>query len=159
MLDCPDDFHSENRSFSALKKQVTDGRTIQPTNGRINQRTRPHIEMRGRIKKGKCHRPADRGPTTLKYVDTPFQRRHLCRHFNTYVWHYGIYIDVLDCIRQDEDMIANFQSVLWSSSFSPDEPIENLRSYFYLVLCRPIHRLCLNYKSQTSNDTTIFKIY
>ena len=47
MLDCPDDFHREKGSFSAFKKNGLhrDG----PTDGRTDRRTRPHIEMRGRI--------------------------------------------------------------------------------------------------------------
>ena len=39
MLDCPNDFHRENRSFSALKKTGytgTDGRTDRPTDGRTD---------------------------------------------------------------------------------------------------------------------------
>ena len=50
MLGCPNDFHEENRSFSAFKKKrVTDRRTDGPSNGptdrRTIRRTRPHIEM------------------------------------------------------------------------------------------------------------------
>jgi len=48
MLDCPDDFHKENSSFSAFEKKnrlPTDRQTDRPTDGR----THPHIEMRGRI--------------------------------------------------------------------------------------------------------------
>ncbi len=43
MLDCPNDFRIENGSFSAFKKNGL------PTDHRTNRRTRPHIEMRGRI--------------------------------------------------------------------------------------------------------------
>ena len=47
MLDCPDDFHRENGSFSAFKKNGLhrDRRTDGPT----DRRTHTHIEMRGRI--------------------------------------------------------------------------------------------------------------
>ena len=51
MLDCPNDFHIEIGSFSAFKKNGLhrDGRTDGPTDGPTDRRTRPHIEMRGRI--------------------------------------------------------------------------------------------------------------
>ena len=83
MLDCPNDFHVENDSFSAFKKMVlrflqviavkeqylnfsndsmlflinfrdkkksvTDRQTDRQPDGRTNERTEPHIEMRGRI--------------------------------------------------------------------------------------------------------------
>ena len=53
MLDCPDDFHRESGSYTALKKRVTQGQTDRPTDRQTDRqtdgRTRPHIEMRGRV--------------------------------------------------------------------------------------------------------------
>ena len=43
MLDCPNDFHRENSSFSAFKKNRL------PTDRPSDRRTQPNIEMRGRI--------------------------------------------------------------------------------------------------------------
>ena len=48
MLDCPNDFHRENSSFLAFKKTRYTGMD-QRTNGRTDRRTRPHLEMQGRI--------------------------------------------------------------------------------------------------------------
>ena len=43
MMDCPKDFYRENGLFSAFKKNGLH------RDGPTDRRTRPHIEMRGRI--------------------------------------------------------------------------------------------------------------
>ena len=51
MLDCPDDFHRENSSFSAFKKNRlhrdgrTDGRTDGPTDTTSYRDARTHLKM------------------------------------------------------------------------------------------------------------------
>ena len=42
MMDCPDDFHGENGSFTAFKKTGYTG-TIRQTNRQTDGRIRPHI--------------------------------------------------------------------------------------------------------------------
>ena len=51
MLDCPNDFPIENGSISAFKNNGLhrDHPTDRPTDTPTDGRTRPHIEMRGRI--------------------------------------------------------------------------------------------------------------
>ena len=72
MLDCPNDFHEENRSFSAFKKKTgyrtSDGRTDGPTDIPAYRDARTHLKKHYK----KQNKKPSKTNLTLVFVDASF---------------------------------------------------------------------------------------